>query len=108
MKKQRFTIEEIIRSLGELDLHCAWFDILRPKYKNKIGFDGDYRGNGDGPYLELTCYPEHIKFTSGTHLRPKEKNIRFVYNDYASIDSFTDILADFIIKYFKSIKLVRV
>lgn len=107
IKKFKFSVDEIYNSLSMLDLRCEWFDILHPKYKKKIGFDNDVRGNGKGPYLELTCYPKYVKFTRGTHLKQDEKKILFPYQDFDSVDEFTDYLATFVIQYFKSIKLVR-
>jgi hypothetical protein len=104
-KKSKFSIEQIYKSLNGLDLHCYWFDILHPKYKNQIGFDNDRDGNGNGPYLELTCYSEYVRFTHGTHLKKDEKKLIYSYCDYDNVDDFADRLAEFIIKYFKSIKL---
>ena len=111
MKKQKnniFPIAEIYDSLSMLDIHCAWFNISYPKYKNKIVFDGDKRGNGNGPYLEITFYKKYARPSMGTHLKPYEKKNIYPYNEFKDVDDFSDCLAKFINEYFDSIKLVRV
>ena len=107
-KKLKFTIEEIYKSLSMLDLYCEWSGILRPKYKKSIGFDGDPKGNGNGPYLELKVYPEFVKISRGDKITKEERKLVFPYCDYNSVDDFADYLGKFIIKYFKSFKYVRI
>lgn len=107
IKKFNFSLEEIVFSLGELDLGCCWMGIIRPKYSKLIGFDNDSRGNGDGPFLELKCLKEYIKINRGDKLSKEEKKMVFNYNDYNSLDELADDLGKFIRKYFKSFKLTR-
>lgn len=107
-KKIKFSIEEVYHSLLELDLGCCWSDILRPKYKNIIGFDNDERGNGNGPYLELKFFSEYVKINRGDSITKEEKKLVFPYCDYNSVDDFADYLGEFIKKYFKSFKYTRV
>ena len=106
-RKYKFNINDILESMSSQDLGCYWFDRLSPKYKNKIGFDNDKRGNGDGPYLELTCFPEYVKFTDGD-LSKDEKGLVFPYCDYENVDDFVDYLAVFIREYFGSFRYIRV
>ena len=51
-KKYKFSIEEILESLSNLDLYCCWYDILRPK-KHIIAFGNDPKGNVNGPCKEI-------------------------------------------------------
>ena len=99
----KWTTDYIFESLSAIDLGCVWLGILKPKYLNKIGFDNDIRGNGDGPWLELICCKDYVKF-SGTHLTKEEKKLVFPYGDFNEIDDFTDYIGDFIREYFNSIK----
>lgn len=107
-KKPKYSIENVYRSLSELDLGCCWFNILRPKYKKIIGFDNDERGNGKGPYLEIKFYSEYVKIHRGDSISNEEKKIIFPYCDYNTVDDFADYLGDWIRKYFKSFKYVRI
>lgn len=107
-KKVKFSIEDVYRSLSQLDLGCCWHGILRQKYKKVIGFDNDERGNGKGPYLELKFYPECVKIHRGVSISKEEKKAVFPYCDYATVDDFSDYLGDWIRKYFKSFKYIRI
>jgi len=99
-------IEDVYSSLNYLDLHCAWFGIAAPKSQNKIIFDQDEKGNGKGGWLELTFYNDFAKFSRGLHLLTKqEKEMFFYYENSETIEQFADKLGEFIIKYFKSIKI---
>ena len=104
--QMKFKAEELLDSLMALDLHCRWVGFLSKKKKH-IGFDTRQGGEERvSPFLELTLYKEYAKFTWGKHLTKEEKKVVFPYADYVSVNEYADYLANFIIKYFDSIKVV--
>ena len=98
----KFYIEETYKCLLKLNTGCRWFDILRPKYKNIIGFDNDKKGNGFGPYLELKFYSRYAKVNFGFPAFEGIKDSIFYYCEYDSVDDLAKHLGYFVKKYFKS------
>jgi hypothetical protein len=100
----KFKPEEIEESLRFLDIHCDYWERTKPYKTNEFLFDADPKGNGEGPDLKMKLYKDYAKF-NGSHLTKTEKNTVFPYCDYNNIDIYVDYLADFINKYFDSIKI---
>lgn len=101
----KFKIEDIVRSLIVLDLGC---DFIEKSYNtsDRIWFQNESFSDPE-VYLELRFYKYYAKINLGYLITKEERAIVFPYHGYDDVDDYADSIAKFVLKYFKSFKLVR-
>lgn len=105
-KEDTYTFLDIMDSLCSVDFGVA--ELFPDFTKNELFLDSDTKGNDKGPFIYLKVYKTFVKINGGFELTVQERQTRFVFKHYSSLESLTESIAKFTRKYFESFRLTRI
>jgi len=107
MKNKKYTIDEILSSMNDLDMGCCYIDRGRFKKDSDIWLDNDPDGNARFGQLQLKVSKSDIKIGFADRITKDEKNLRWKFEDYETVGDLTDSICEFSREYFSSFVVQR-